>query len=92
MFLIIFIGVLMLLGGIIMFIVRPMLNETEERAQIDKETAIGVAQAIAGPEGLTLPDFYVSGQDSKSTNSTDMLTQIMTMMLVQQEQTKKKVK
>jgi hypothetical protein len=37
----------------------------QERAQFDKETAIGVAQALAGPEGFTLPQVYIQGSGGK---------------------------
>lgn len=36
-----------------------------EQAKIDKETAIGVAQALAGPNGIVFPKIVVSGGDSK---------------------------
>lgn len=36
-----------------------------EQARIDKETAIGVAQALAGPNGIVFPKIVVSGGDSK---------------------------
>jgi len=37
-----------------------------EQAKIDKETAIGVAQALAGPNGIVFPKIVVSGGDSNS--------------------------
>ena len=36
-----------------------------EQARIDKETAIGVAQALAGPNGIVFPKIVVSGGDAK---------------------------
>lgn len=36
----------------------------KERADIDKETAIGVARALAGPEGIKFPDIVISGSGS----------------------------
>lgn len=36
-----------------------------EQAKIDKETAIGVATAIAGPEGVSFPKIVISGSDGK---------------------------
>ncbi|MFB1003933.1 MAG: cell envelope integrity protein TolA [Bacteroidia bacterium] len=36
-----------------------------EQARIDKETAIGVAKALAGPKGIVFPKIVVSGGDSK---------------------------
>ena len=35
-----------------------------EQAKMDKETAIGVAQALAGPNGIVFPKIVVSGGDS----------------------------
>jgi hypothetical protein len=35
-----------------------------EQAKINKETAIGVAQALAGPNGMVFPKIVVSGSDS----------------------------
>ena len=62
----------------------------QEQAQIYKDTQIGVAQALAGPNGITLPQMYMSGQgNGKSQNSSnDMLMQIMTMMMAQQSMDK----
>lgn len=56
----------------------------QEKAQIWKETQIGVAQAIAGPQGLNMPSFYMSGGDTKGNGQGDPLQQILTMMLAQQ--------
>ncbi len=36
-----------------------------EQAKIDKETAIGVAQALAGPDGIVFPKIVVSGGEAK---------------------------
>ncbi len=36
-----------------------------EQARMDKETAIGVAQALAGPDGIVFPKIVVSGGDAK---------------------------
>jgi len=55
----------------------------QESAKIWKETQIGVAKAMAGPNGLTLPQMYMSGESGKSGNSTDMMSQILMMMMAQ---------
>lgn len=39
-----------------------------EQARIDKETAIGVAQALAGPNGIVFPKIVVSGGDASGGN------------------------
>jgi len=39
-----------------------------EQAKIDKETAIGVAQALAGPNGITFPSIVVSGGGKDGVN------------------------
>jgi hypothetical protein len=36
-----------------------------EQARMDKETAIGVAKALAGPDGIVFPKIVVSGGSSK---------------------------
>ena len=64
----------------------------EQKYRIDKEVeqTIGVAKALAGPDGLTLPSTYFSGGESgKGGNSSDVLTQIMTMMMANQIATSK---
>jgi len=44
--------------------VQAGLNPLEQ-ARIDKETAIGVAKALAGPEGIKFPSIVVSGSGGK---------------------------
>jgi uncharacterized membrane protein len=39
-----------------------------EQARIDKETAIGVAQALAGPDGIVFPKIVVTGSESGGGN------------------------
>lgn len=56
----------------------------QEQAQVWKETQIGVAQAIAGPQGLSMPNFYMSGSGDQKSNGNDPLAQILTMLLAQQ--------
>jgi len=60
----------------------------EQKYRIDKqvEQTIGVAKAMAGPNGLTLPQTYFSGGDGSKGkgNSTDMMAQIMMMMMANQ--------
>jgi hypothetical protein len=64
----------------------------QERANIDKEIAIGMAKALAGPNGLTLPSTYFSGggNGKGQGNANDMLAQIMTMMMANQMQNQNK--
>lgn len=61
----------------------------EQKYRIDKqvEQTIGVAKALAGPDGLTLPQTYFNGSEGNNGgkgNSTDMMAQIMMMMMANQ--------
>lgn len=62
----------------------------QERAEYDLKTDIGVAKALAGPTGLQLPSTYFSGGGQSGKGSSDMLSQIMTMMLANDLKTKNK--
>jgi len=57
-----------------------------EKYKIDKEVerSIGVAKAFAGESGLKLPQTYFGSDGSGKGNNTDMLSQIMMMMMAQQ--------
>ncbi|MDX1628915.1 MAG: MAP7 domain-containing protein [Fulvivirga sp.] len=56
----------------------------QERAEWDYKTSVGVAEKLAGPNGITLPQMYMGGGNNGKSNNTDALQQIMTMMMAQQ--------
>ena len=62
----------------------------QERAEYALKTEIGVAKALAGPSGITFPSTYFSAGGSSKGGSTDMLSQLMTMMLAKDLQKPKK--
>ncbi len=51
-----------------------------EQARIDKETAIGVAQALAGPNGIVFPKIVVSGGDVKGAGNGALQTVQLKML------------
>jgi len=55
----------------------------QEKAEYALKTEIGVATALAGPTGIKFPSTYFSGGGSAQGGQTDMLSQLMTMMLAQ---------
>ena len=52
-----------------------------EQANISKETAIGVAKALAGPNGITFPRIVVSGSDGKNGGGDGALQTLQLKML-----------
>ncbi len=56
----------------------------QERAEWEYKTSVGVAEKLAGPNGITLPQMYMGGSNGGSKNSNDALQQILTMMMAQQ--------
>lgn len=51
-----------------------------EQAKMDKETAIGVAQALAGPNGIVFPKIVVSGGDSNGAGNGALQTVQLKML------------
>jgi hypothetical protein len=53
----------------------------KEQATINKETAIGVAKALAGPDGITFPSIVVSGGDKDGGGGNGALQTLQLKML-----------
>tara|TARA_R110001592_G_scaffold211976_1_gene464060 strand:+ start:3037 stop:4392 length:1356 start_codon:yes stop_codon:yes gene_type:complete len=51
-----------------------------EQAKMDKETAIGVAQALAGPNGIEFPKIVVSGGDANGAGNGALQTMQLKML------------
>ena len=51
-----------------------------EQARIDKETAIGVAQALAGPDGIEFPKIVVSGGEANGSGNGALQTMQLKML------------
>jgi hypothetical protein len=60
----------------------------QEKAQIYKDTQIGVAKALAGPNGINMPQMYMGGQGGSGKNANDPLAQLLMMMMAQQSMDK----
>lgn len=56
----------------------------QERAEWEYKTSVGVAEKLAGPDGIKLPQLYMGGNGTSGKNNNDALQQILTMMMAQQ--------
>jgi len=61
-----------------------------EQARIDKETAIGVAKALAGPNGIVFPRIVVSGGESDGGNGALQTVQLKMLNDLTKEMSNKK--
>ena len=59
----------------------------QEKAKIYMDTQIGVAKALAGPNGINMPTMYMGGSGGAK-SSGDPLAQLLTMMMAQQSMDK----
>ena len=56
----------------------------QERAVWEYKTRVGIAEKLAGPEGIKLPTMYMGGSNGGSGKNQDALQQILQMMMAQQ--------
>lgn len=59
----------------------------QERAEWEYKRAVGVAEALAGPNGITLPSTYVNSGGGNGGNKDDMMMMLLLQMM--QQNTKK---
>lgn len=60
-----------------------------EQAQIDKETAIGVAKALAGPNGITFPTIVAGGGDKNGSSGALQTLELKMLNDLSKEMTKR---
>jgi hypothetical protein len=58
----------------------------QERAEWDYKKAVGVAEKLAGPDGITFPTTYItSGGSGKGNQSSDMMMMLLLQMMQQNQ-------
>ncbi|MTI40127.1 SPFH domain-containing protein [Fulvivirga lutimaris] len=56
----------------------------QERAEWEYKTSVGVAEKLAGPDGVKFPQIYMGGSNGTGKSNQDALQQMLTMMMAQQ--------